>query len=194
MGQFGKVLKTTDGGENWSETPIETPNLLSRVVIVSGSMAYISSRSSVFKTTNTGATWNAVKLPPIDLIFGISFLNENTGIVASIRSSILKTTTGGSVKIKQTGHYIPSNFVLYQNYPNPFNPSTNIKFDIKSVSDVKLSIYNVAGKEVAVLVSQKLNAGSYSVTWNTAGYSSGVYFYRLQADGFSQSKRMVLIK
>ena len=103
-----------------------------------------------------------------------------------------------TVGIKKISSEIPGNYSLYQNYPNPFNPTTNIKFDIPKASDVKLTIYDILGKEIAVLVNEKLNAGSYSVGWSAIGggrnYSSGVYFYRLQSDKFSVTKRMMLIK
>lgn len=89
---------------------------------------------------------------------------------------------------------LPSDFSLSQNYPNPFNPTTNIKFSIANPGLTSLKIYNTLGKEVASLVNEYLQAGSYDADWNASGNSSGVYFYRLQADGFVQTKRMLLIK
>jgi serine protease len=89
---------------------------------------------------------------------------------------------------------LPSDFSLSQNYPNPFNPSTNIKFSIANPGLTSLKIYNTLGKEVASLVNEYLQAGSYDADWNASGNSSGVYFYRLQANGFVQTKRMLLIK
>ncbi len=89
---------------------------------------------------------------------------------------------------------LPADFMLSQNYPNPFNPTTNIKFSIANPGLTSLKIYNTLGKEVASLVNQYLQAGSYDADWNAGGFSSGVYFYRLQANGFVQTKRMLLIK
>ena len=89
---------------------------------------------------------------------------------------------------------LPSDFSLSQNYPNPFNPSTNIKFSIANPGLTSLKIYNTLGREVASLVNEYLQAGSYDADWNASGNSSGVYFYRLQANGFVQTKRMLLIK
>ena len=86
------------------------------------------------------------------------------------------------------------NFELYQNYPNPFNPATNIKFQIGSSRFVKLTVYDILGKEVEILVNKKLNAETYEINWNASNYTSGVYFYRLTSDGFSDTKKMVLIK
>ncbi len=89
---------------------------------------------------------------------------------------------------------IPISFSLHQNYPNPFNPSTKIKFDVPKGSLVKLKIYDVLGREVAELVNEKLNAGVYEYEWNGISLPSGVYFYKIEAENYIETKRMVLIK
>ena len=89
---------------------------------------------------------------------------------------------------------IPTSFNLFQNYPNPFNPLTNIKFDIPKSSYVKITVYDNLGKEVAKLVDKKLPAGSYEVDWNASNYASGIYFYRIETNEFSDVKKMILIK
>lgn len=89
---------------------------------------------------------------------------------------------------------LPSSFTLHQNYPNPFNPSTTIRFDIPSNMVVKLKIYDMLGREVYSLIDGQMTAGSYEAKWNASGFSSGVYYYSLQADGFNQTNRMVLVK
>jgi hypothetical protein len=94
-----------------------------------------------------------------------------------------------SVSIHQNHEDIPQTFMLYQNYPNPFNPSTTIEFDLPKTTDVTLKIFNILGEEVATLVSERLNAGSYGYKWDTsksAGIASGVYLYRLQAGDLVQ--------
>jgi len=98
------------------------------------------------------------------------------------------------LRIQQISTEIPNMFSLNQNYPNPFNPSTNIKFNIPKKSFVKLVIYNSLGKEVASLVNEELNAGSYQADWNASEYPSGVYFYRIELESFIQTKSMVLLK
>jgi hypothetical protein len=85
--------------------------------------------------------------------------------------------------------------ILLQNYPNPFNPNTTIEFDLPKTSEVTLKIFNILGEEVATLVSDRLAAGSYSYKWfRPAGIASGVYLYRLEAEGFVQTKKMILMK
>ena len=87
-----------------------------------------------------------------------------------------------------------ANYLLSQNYPNPFNPITNIRFDIPKSNHIKIIIYNALGKEVTTLVHEKLSAGSYIVDWDASDYPSGVYFYKLETEEFTNTKKMVLIK
>jgi hypothetical protein len=88
----------------------------------------------------------------------------------------------------------PKEFKLEQNYPNPFNPTTTIQFAVPSVSDVKLEVFNILGQKVASLVNRRMEAGVHTVNFNAANLSSGVYFYRLQAGNFVQTKKMMLVK
>ena len=89
---------------------------------------------------------------------------------------------------------IPGEFALLQNHPNPFNPSTTIRFDLAEARDVSIRIYNMVGQTVAVLVDGPRAAGRYSVTWDAAGFASGVYFYRLEAGNFVSTKKLVLLR
>ena len=89
---------------------------------------------------------------------------------------------------------LPSKYELSQNYPNPFNPSTTIRFSIPKEGNVKLSVFNVLGQEVANLVNGFKTAGSYSVNWNAETLSSGLYIYRLESADNVISKKMLLIK
>lgn len=101
--------------------------------------------------------------------------------------------------ITPLGNEIPDRFNLYANYPNPFNPVTKIRFDIPAnskaqMSNVKLIIYDILGKESAVLVNGDLRAGRYEVTFDASTVSSGVYFYKLVTSGFVDTKKMLVIK
>ena len=89
---------------------------------------------------------------------------------------------------------LPDKYALYSNYPNPFNPSTKIKFDIPKSGIVKLTIYDILGRQVSTLINSELTAGRYEMEWNAGSYSSGIYFYRIEADGFVETRRMMLIK
>ena len=93
---------------------------------------------------------------------------------------------------------VPSAYSLKQNYPNPFNPTTKIKFDVANVKQasllVTLKVYDIMGREVQTLINEKLTPGTYEVTFDGSALSSGVYFYKLISDGFTETKRMLMIK
>lgn len=101
---------------------------------------------------------------------------------------------GNPVAIKQAGENIPLSYKLNQNFPNPFNPGTKITYQVPKSSQVKLSVYDVLGNEVAVLVNQVQQPDVYRVVWNALNFPSGVYFYKLQAGDFTQTRKMTLIK
>ncbi len=89
---------------------------------------------------------------------------------------------------------IPNLYSLNQNYPNPFNPSTVIIYSIKTVSNVKLEVFNVLGQNVATLVNEIQESGSYKVDFNASSLSSGIYIYRLKAGDFTDIKKMILVQ
>ncbi|MCW8806323.1 MAG: C25 family cysteine peptidase, partial [Ignavibacteriaceae bacterium] len=88
---------------------------------------------------------------------------------------------------------IPEGFALSQNYPNPFNPMTTINYQIPNLNFVTLKIYDVLGSEVATLVSEEKPAGTYEITWNAGQLPSGIYFFRIQAGSFIETKKMILL-
>lgn len=96
--------------------------------------------------------------------------------------------------IQPVNNTIPGKFLLNQNYPNPFNPVTNVEFSIPKSGIVKLVVFDALGKEVAQLVNGQYNAGTYKVDFNASGLASGVYFYKIETPGFSDIKKMMLIK
>lgn len=111
----------------------------------------------------------------------------------------LITLVRNVIGIKQISSGITEKFNLYNNYPNPFNPSTKIKFDVAStmnnpMSNVKIVIYDILGREVVILVNENLSPGSYEAVWDASMVSSGVYFYRIETETFTDTKRMLLIK
>lgn len=89
---------------------------------------------------------------------------------------------------------IPEKTILFQNYPNPFNPSTNFKFSLKENTFVTLKVFDLLGKEVATIINSDLKAGSYDMKWEASGLASGIYYFRLSAGDFSDTKRMVIVK
>jgi hypothetical protein len=96
--------------------------------------------------------------------------------------------------VKENSAQLPVSYSLSQNYPNPFNPSTKIKYQIPFAGKVLLGVYDLLGREVALLVNREQSAGFYEVEFDGASLSSGIYFYRIQADKFSAVKKLLLIK
>ena len=90
--------------------------------------------------------------------------------------------------------FVPNKFELYQNYPNPFNPETKIRYQLPNESKVVIKIYNILGSEVMELVNDKKEAGVYEAEFNASNLSSGTYIYKISADDFVQTKKMILLK
>lgn len=107
---------------------------------------------------------------------------------------LAKLLTDQLIAVNTIGAEIPSSFSLYQNYPNPFNPATKITFDLPKSEFTKIAVYDLLGKEVAVLANEFKQAGRYSVSFDASGLSSGIYFYTLQSGGISLTRKMILSK
>jgi hypothetical protein len=104
------------------------------------------------------------------------------------------TYPSGTVGVEDNETQLVTEYRLEQNYPNPFNPSTVINFNLPQAAQVKLSVYNILGQEVAVLVDEFVNAGSYSKSFNAKNLTSGLYIYTLEAGSTKISKKMTLLK
>jgi hypothetical protein len=124
----------------------------------------------------------------------IHFINENTGWVVGELGLILKTTNGGVTFIEEDLSQIPLDYSLSQNYPNPFNSDTRISFSIPTMNFVRLTIYNLNGELVETIMNEEKSAGTYSIYWDSGEKSSGIYFYKLEAGNFNETKKMILLK
>ena len=114
---------------------------------------------------------------------------------STLRGAIINGITYGTVtNIGNNPEPFPSRFQLQQNYPNPFNPQTKISFSVPKESFITLKIFDVLGREVATLMNEKKPVGEYSVPWNADNVPSGVYFYKLLAGDFVETKKMVFVK
>lgn len=123
-----------------------------------------------------------------------------TDAVTGLSNPLSISRTGGTstnlclVGIKPGLNEIPDEFRLYQNYPNPFNPTTKIQYDLHKASFVKLVIYDAIGRKIKTLVNREQTAGSYYVNFDSENLSSGIYFYKLEAGSFTESKKMLLAR
>lgn len=165
----------------------------------------------------TATSSNSIQLsvPSFSISNNTVFLNSSYTPVQSSSIQVGQTVTvwasqdqGGNLKAVQvqqisgsvtsvndgSNESLPTNYELNQNYPNPFNPTTTISFTLSKVENVRLTVYNIIGQEVASLVNEQMNAGLHIVTFNAVKLATGIYFYRLQAGGFVAIKKMVLLK
>jgi hypothetical protein len=118
----------------------------------------------------------------------------NNYVIAGLYKSTWRRPVSEFVSINNISTEIPSKYSLSQNYPNPFNPITNFKFSMLNAGNAKIVVYDVQGREVQTLVNERLNAGTYEVKFDGSMLNSGVYFYKLIIKGFTETKRMILIK
>lgn len=120
--------------------------------------------------------------------------NGMTGTVDGIRVADSWSTLFTATSVEDNDPNLPSNYELSQNYPNPFNPETVISYQLPEIGHVTLKIYNTLGEEVALLVNENKSPGYYKVNFDGSKLTSGIYFYTIQTNGFTQSKKMLLIK
>ena len=147
-------------------------------------------------SADTGNTWQGQSISTTENLYSIYMIDSLRGWISGSGGFTAATTNGGGnpIGILQTGNFIPVNYDLSQNYPNPFNPITNIKFQLPNSGFVKLTVFDMLGREVETLVNENLSAGTYNVDWKASKYSSGVYFYKLQSGDYSEIKKMILVK
>ncbi|MCW8818106.1 MAG: T9SS type A sorting domain-containing protein, partial [Ignavibacteriaceae bacterium] len=157
---------STDNGANWSTIVASTPN--------------------------TGTySWNVTAQDSSDECM-IRITNVDDGTVYDVSDDVFTIDILSSLEEKLPG--IPSEFGLTQNYPNPFNPVTFIKYEVPKTSPVLIKIYDITGREVAVLVNEVREPGIYQVSFDSKNLASGVYFYKMVAGDFTSVKKMNLLK
>jgi len=203
-----KIYKTDDMGVNWRNITGNLSNVPVTSLIThptDSSKLYIGTYGfGCFKTTDGGqhwASWNngtsrANLVTDLTWIDSTSTNGKFYAVMGTYGRGVMIREISGDdqVSIHNISSDVPDKYSLSQNYPNPFNPSTTIKFAITRAALVKISVFDISGREVDVLVNERLQPGTYSTQWNALVYSSGVYFYKIQSGDFVETKRMLLIK
>jgi hypothetical protein len=196
-GNSGFIIKSTNGGSNWTQQTSGTGNFLHWVFFPASNTGWaIGGNGTIVATTNGGSNWVSQASNVTPNLRSSYFVSTTTGWIVGENGTIIKTTDGGGffTGITTIGASAPETYKLYQNYPNPFNSSSKIKMQISKLGNVKLTVYDILGREIAALVNEQLAAGTYEVQWESTDHPSGVYFYKLTAGDFSQTKKMVLLK
>lgn len=194
---FGGLYRSTNNGNNWTQTTmLNTVNSIA----ISGNYIFIgtccgSNNNGINLSTNNGITWSQINQGFSFIPTVRAFLIINNYIFAGIDDhSVWRRSLSEIIGIKNVPSEIPSSYKLEQNYPNPFNPSTSIKFALPKNEFVNLKIFDMLGRKVSTLVNEKLSAGTYQVEWNASEFNSGVYFYRIGTEDFTETKSMILMK
>jgi len=196
------TMLTTNAGLAWTATTGSLPGSGNITGITGyGSYWWVTRLASiVYFSSNDGATWSTQYTAPAGNYDHIGKSRNGVGTMYAVRSNGgISKAVGLPLGVVPVSNTVPKQFSLNQNYPNPFNPSTTIKFDIPSSGlsgavDVRLTVYDELGREVAVVVNERLNPGSYESNFDASNLSSGVYFYKLTAGSFVAAKKMNLIK
>jgi photosystem II stability/assembly factor-like uncharacterized protein len=193
---YTQIYRTISGGYSWYLVgTIFSTSIIQSVYFISISKGWMCGTEGKIRYSDIGGNYWTVQNSGItEDLKSITFTDALTGYSVGTSGTILKTITGGLTKVRNTQNNIPKDYNLYQNYPNPFNPKTNIRFDIPRSSHVRLIVYDALGREVVILVNEKLSAGSYETEWGGSGYQSGVYFYKIETKDYSETKKMLLIK
>lgn len=193
------VAYTTDNGTTWQQTVMADTGWLSSIKFANATHGFAAGYQAsgqvypvAYETTDGGVHWTKMSLNmgPAQSLIDIFTDQTNVYLVGGdyiLVQPLIMTGVGEE-------NSAPQNFHLSQNYPNPFNPSTKINFSIAKAGVVNLRVFDITGKEVAVLINDVKPAGTYTVEFKDARLASGTYFYKLESSGFVETKRMMLLK
>ncbi|MDD5361405.1 MAG: T9SS type A sorting domain-containing protein [Ignavibacteria bacterium] len=188
------VYKSSDNGQSWINVGLRDKRVTA--LFTSGYNLFAGTDlGGVYLSTNAGLTWLQKNqgLTSNDVtaiyVFGDYIFAGGGGTPGIWRRFLLDI-----ISVKNISSEIPEKYSLSQNFPNPFNPSTTIKYQITKNETVSLKVFDILGIEVATLVNEKQSPGTYQVNWSAGNLSSGIYFYRLRAGSFTDTKRMTLVK
>lgn len=191
------VYKTTNGGGNWNLI-YTLPGCVNAhdIFFTNQNSGWASGDCGMlFSTTNGGLNWFQQLIGTSTFRQQLLFVNDTTGWSVGGGGVIIKTTNGGAVVLlTNQNSQLPDSYNLEQNYPNPFNPVSTIKYDIPKQSLVHIKIFDILGREVTTLTNELKEPGYHEISFDGSKYSSGVYFYRIEAGSFTDVKKMVLLK
>ena len=187
------VFLSTNNGTNWSAVNTGLTNTDVNALAVSGTNLFAGTSGGVFLSTDNGSSWTGAST---------GLTNTTVHALAVVGTNLFAGTLSGvwrrplsevMTSVEKLSTDLPTHLSLDQNYPNPFNPSTTIRYELAKRAIISLRIFNMLGQEIALLVDEQKEAGSYQVQWN-ANVPSGIYFYRLQAAEFVETKKAILLK
>jgi photosystem II stability/assembly factor-like uncharacterized protein len=197
VGRFGILLKTTDFGRTWNKSTVDITEGKGITFVDSSNVLICGTNGDILKSADGGNSWTKLSTHIRTTLSRIYFRDEQTGWVIGPNGLIMRTVNGGGPDISGINNDkndLPNTFFLSQNYPNPYNPTTKINYSIASGTHVSIRIYDILGKVVSTLVNEHKEPGNYKVYFNGSGMPSGIYFYRIEAGDFSETRKMILLK
>lgn len=192
VGNGGSVVATTDGGATWTQQTSAVDNTLQAVDFLDANVGIAVGVYASQYTMDGGDTWDEDDAS--GQINGIEYLDADHIWTAGNSGSVL-FSSGVTTDIQsEYGVSIPATFSLGQNYPNPFNPTTTIRYALPKKSLVNIAVYNTRGEVVRTLIRKTQSAGYHTLDFNAGELPSGMYVYRIQAEDFTQTRKMILLK
>jgi len=189
------LYKSTNYGADWTWILFNVTASEVHSIATCGDSIFVGLESNgVYYSSNNGISWFPRNQGFFINMEIYSLLISKGYIIAGHYGQIYRRSLSEITGIQTISTETPSKYSLSQNYPNPFNPTTNIKFNVAKLSDIKIVVYDVTGREVQTLVNESLQHGTYETMFDGSMLNSGVYFYKFITNGFTESKKMLLIK
>jgi photosystem II stability/assembly factor-like uncharacterized protein len=194
-GSDSGVALSTNNGTSWIAANSGLTNLHVFSFAVHGVNLFAGTNDGVFLSTDNGTNWTAINSGlGINSYVRPLAVSEPYLLAGTSSNGVWRRPLSEITAVKGISNGLPANFSLEQNYPNPFNPSTVISYRLPGNSFVTLKIFDALGREIQTLVNGMQNYGDHSVVFNTGNLSSGIYFYRIQAGTYSETKKLVLLR
>jgi hypothetical protein len=191
----GGVFLSTDNGSNWAEVNNGLTGQYLNVLSFasSGSAVFAGTNDGIAFTNDNGANWTEISTGLTNRRI-VSLEVSGTNLIAGTWGSGVWSRPLSEIITSITTHELANGSQLLQNYPNPFTQTTTLKFEMSTSAFVNLSVFDVLGSEVAILMNEQLTAGTHEVIWDGTDYPGGIYFYKLSSENKDETMKMILSK
>lgn len=189
-----EITKTIDGGNNWIPKYNAGGEQLNDITIFGNNIAWVVGSDKILKTIDTGENWIQQTFSPYHYLLSANCIDSLVCYAIGGEGSLYKTTDGGGITSIEEDMPKLKNFQLYQNYPNPFNPTTTISFFLPKAEEVIITIFDINGRKIKIILNGKFGPGKHSIKFDAQRLASGIYYYRIKAGNFSDSKKFLYIK
>jgi hypothetical protein len=186
------VYLSTNNGTNWTQTSLNIQFVPS--LAASGNNIFAGTGNGVYVSNDNGANWTQRNEGLGNIVVHVFCIINNYIFAGTDGNSVYRRPLSELIGIQPISNVVPNQFSLSQNYPNPFNPTTKIQFALPKSSFAKIVVYDALGRDMETLVNEQLNTGTYEAEWNASNYPSGVYYYKLTAGDYMETKKMMLLK